>query len=154
MFHLHDHRSWVRRSRERFWLWGLLLGMLVSPVQAHKIQVDQGVGAMMHIEPKDQPRAGQPSLVWFALTRPGGTLIPLDSCDCQLRVYPQPSQEGDRPLDRPELQPIAAEIYTNIPSATITFPQVGAYTLVLTGEPLTPGNFQPFTLSFDVTVAR
>jgi len=33
------------------------------------------VAAVFHIEPEHNPRAGKPSLTWFALTRKGGQLI-------------------------------------------------------------------------------
>jgi len=45
------------------------------------------VAAVFHIEPEHNPRAGKPSLTWFALTRKGGQLILLQQCNCQLAVY-------------------------------------------------------------------
>lgn len=135
---------------------GLLAVLIIgscTPVFAHKIEVSGDVGGTSHIEPNDNPRAGTPSLVWFALTRQSGELIPLEDCACQLSVYAQPRQTADVPLEQPPLKPVSAEGYRNVPGADITFPQVGAYELVLQGEPKTLGEFQPFELTFDVTVA-
>lgn len=124
-----------------------------APTIAHQVQIADDVGGTVHIEPNDNPRAGTPSLAWFALTRQGGELIPLQDCTCQLSVYAQPRQPGDLPVQQPLLQPVAAEGYQNVPGANITFPQIGAYELVLQGEPTTSEDFLPFELTFAVTVA-
>jgi hypothetical protein len=124
--------------------------ILVTPAIAHKVQISGDIGGTLHIEPNDNPRAGEPSLAWFALTRQGGEVIPLEACNCQFAIY---TQSGDAIVESPTLEPISAEGYNGIPGAEITFPQVGAYELVLQGEPLTPEDFQPFEFRFPVTVA-
>ncbi|MEM8605420.1 MAG: hypothetical protein AAGF24_16485 [Cyanobacteria bacterium P01_H01_bin.121] len=124
---------------------------LNSSVIAHQIQIDQTVGATKHIEPNDNPRAGEPSVVWFALTQKGGASIPLSDCDCQLTVY---AQDQTEPFATPELNPITAEGYEGIPSATVTFPAVGAYRLRLQGQPEAEQDFAAFELEFDVLVAQ
>lgn len=129
-----------------------LLGAENSAI-AHQVEVSGGVGGTAHIEPNDNPRAGIPSLAWFAITRSGGELIPLEACNCQLAVYARPVQPGDVPVQQPALKPVTAEGYAGVPGTEITFPQVGAYELVLQGQPKTPDQFQPFELRFDVTVA-
>jgi hypothetical protein len=120
------------------------------PKLAHQIEVDQSVGGTLHIEPNDTPRAGKPSRVWIALTHPGGALIPLSDCECQLRVQ---AQDQGQVVPTSPLQAIAAEGYENVPASEVTFPQVGTYTLILTGKPRTLGEFDPFTLKFEVLVA-
>lgn len=109
------------------------------------------VGATLHIEPDDTPRAGEPTELWFALTRKGGEIIPLADCDCQFAIYTPTSSTN--PILEPTLEPIAAEGYEAIPGASLTFPEVGAYELVLSGESRQPGDFAPFELRFDVLVA-
>ncbi|MGH2416519.1 MAG: hypothetical protein ACRDEA_23055, partial [Microcystaceae cyanobacterium] len=130
----------------------LLPFLLSFPVIAHQVQVDKQVGGTTHIEPNDNPRAGEPSLVWFALTRKGGELIPLKQCQCELTVSTEPIPNGDRSLQKPALKAVSAEGYQGIPGADITFPQVGTYELVLRGKPISTADFQPFTLKFTVTV--
>ncbi|HEY9889487.1 MAG TPA: hypothetical protein V6D02_13870 [Candidatus Obscuribacterales bacterium] len=126
---------------------GWALGM--APGLAHQVQIQADVGATLHIEPNDLPRAGAPSTVWFALTQPGGRVIPLAACDCTLTL----TTDGAGAIATPPLTPLSAEGYANIPSATVTFPDVGAYQLVLTGVPQSGVQFEPFTLTFEVTVA-
>lgn len=125
---------------------------LLPPAQAHKIEVSGDVAGVWHLEPNHSPRAGEPALVWIALTQAGGRVIPLRECDCRLRVYAGRTI-GTTPLLEPELEPIAAEQYQGIPGTTLVFPQVGAYVLHLEGQPQAGASFQPFAISYTVTVA-
>jgi hypothetical protein len=126
--------------------------VITPPAIAHQIQIDSDVGGTAHIEPNDAPRAGEPTLAWFALTRRGGINIPLADCDCQLTLYTLPEETA---IATPELSPLSVEGYEDIPSATITFPSTGRYELVLQGAPLptATSDFQAFELRFPVTVA-
>lgn len=108
---------------------------------------------MLHIEPDDVAQAGQPTQIWFALTRQGGEIIPLSACDCQLQIFAKPRSPADRPLLTPSLQAIEAEGKSNLPSAEVTFPEVGVYQLVLQGAPQADAQFTPFELTFDTVVA-
>ncbi len=123
------------------------------PALAHKVEISRDVGGTLHIEPNDNPRAGEPSQAWFALTRRGGRVIPLSQCNCRLAVYAQPYAAGEPPLLEPQLEPVAAERYQGIPGAEITFPKPGIYELQLNGKPTSGARFQPFEFKFEVTVA-
>jgi hypothetical protein len=124
-----------------------------STTVAHQVQISDDVGATIHIEPKDNPRAGEPSQAWFALTRKGGRVIPLTQCECELLIYAEPHTPGEPALLEPSLEPVSAERYQGIPGAEITFPRPGLYQLQLNGKPKTEGSFQPFKFNFQVTVA-
>lgn len=121
---------------------------LNQPAQAHQVQTGGSVGATLHLEPNDTPRAQEDTLIWLALTQRGGRVIPLEDCYCTLRIY-----QGNTMLAQPYLQPISAEGYQDIPSATFVFPAVGTYTLVLEGRPQNEAEFDPFELAYTVTVA-
>ena len=124
--------------------------IVALPTVAHQVEVAEDVGATLHIEPNDIPLAGAPSDIWFALTQTGGIIVPLEDCDCFLAVYDASNTE----IATPSLTPVSAEGYADIPGASVTFPAVGAYELVLTGTPANDKQFAPFTLRFEVTVAR
>lgn len=133
----------------------VVYGAIVSqPVTAHEVETAGDVGATMHIEPNDQPRAGTPSLVWFALVKRGGQPIALSDCNCALSIYAQPRQSGDRPIQQSSLSATSAEGRSNLPSATVTFPRPGIYDVVLRGSPKAAGAFNPFQLSYRVTIAQ
>jgi hypothetical protein len=121
--------------------------LVVTPSWGHKIKTDAQVGAMIHFEPQDQPKAQESTQVWFALTKKGGKSISLQSCNCQLQLW-----QGQKKISAPVLQAINAEKYQGIPSAMVLFPQAGAYTLKLIGQSKIPADFQPFQLEFDVIV--
>jgi hypothetical protein len=124
------------------------------PTLAHQIQTNQGVAATFHLEPKHQPKAGQPAKIWFALTRAGRQIIPLEACACQLQIYQAADKNQTRPILQPPLQALNVERYQGIPSATVTFPKSGIYRLQLTGKPKSGNLFRPFTFSYQVVVTR
>ncbi|MDB9526821.1 hypothetical protein PN498_12545 [Oscillatoria sp. CS-180] len=130
---------------------GILAGVttVTTPLLAHEVQIQDDVGATLHIEPNDIPLAGTPTDVWFALTKAGGTLIPLADCECRLTLY----DSDQTVVESPDLTPVSAEGLTNIPGAKVTFPDVGAYELVLSGAPQGTTEFSPFELRYEVTVA-
>ncbi len=133
--------------------WVLILATLIStPATAHKIETHKDVGATIHIEPNDAPRAGETALTWFALTQKGGEIIPLNECNCKLALYSQTRTEGT-PLQQLPLKAVSQERYKGIPGAEITFPAAGAYQLQLQGTPKAGAKFSPFELKFDVNVA-
>ncbi len=124
-----------------------------TQVLAHTVKISEDVGGTVHLEPNDNPRAGEITQAWFALTRKGGKVIPLKDCHCQLAIYAEPHAVGEPALLEPPLKPIQAERYQGIPGAEVTFPKPGAYELQLSGKPVTEGSFKPFELKFVVTVA-
>ncbi|AUT02070.1 hypothetical protein CLI64_17695 [Nostoc sp. CENA543] len=132
----------------------LTLGLTNAELaSAHKVEIAADVGATLHIQPNDNPRAGETAQAWFALTRKGGKTIPLAQCNCQLAIYAEPHSPGEPALIEPSLKPVNAERYQGIPGADITFPKPGIYQLQLTGKPKSGANFQPFKFNFEVTVA-
>ena len=139
-------------KRQIFYSSLLLLSFFSTEVLAHNVKTDASVGVTFHIEPDHNPRAGEKSQAWFALTRPGGQLIPLSQCDCNLKVYLESNSDANTPLLNPPLIAISPEKYQNIPGANLVFPQPGIYQLELTGNPIEQGDFAPFQVTYPVTV--
>lgn len=163
MFHpIKPSKFSSRSSRLVFAMLGLALTVTPAvysaieshPVMAHEVETAGNVGATIHVEPNDRPRAGTPSVLWFALVKRGGQAIPLSDCNCALSVYAQPRRSGDRPLQQPALRATTAEGQSNLPSATVTFPRPGTYEVVLRGSPKTARAFDSFQLSYTITVAQ
>ncbi|WOD37585.1 hypothetical protein [Nodosilinea sp. E11] len=128
----------------------LLAGGL--PALAHKTEVSGDVAGTWHLEPNHSARAGEPARVWVALTQQGGRVIPLEQCDCTLAVY-RANQTDSAPVMQPTLTAMSPESFENIPGAEITFPEVGEYRIVLTGNPTADATFAPFELSYTTVVA-
>ncbi len=121
-------------------------------VLAHNVEISNEVAATFHIEPNHNPRVGQETQAWFALTRRGGQTIPLSECNCQLKVYALPRQAEAEAILNPSLQAINVEKYQEIPGAKIVFPQPGAYELEISGMAKDGNSFKPFNLSYTVNV--
>ena len=146
----------LRKSKVKYLLLLVLSSLIVTAntqTLAHTVQISENVGATIHLEPNDNPRAGEVTQIWFALTRKGGKVIPLKDCNCQLAIYTEPHVTGELALIEPRLKSIQAERYQDIPGAEVTFPKPGAYQLQLSGKPVNEGSFKPFELKFVVTVA-
>lgn len=124
---------------------------MVQPAHAHKTEVSGDIAGTWHVDPDHSPIAGEPAQIWIALTQRGGIVIPLDQCDCQLSITQGDSSEA-APVLTPPLEAIAVEQYQGIPGANFVFPDAGQYQLVLTGQPKNEASFQPFQLSYTVSV--
>ncbi|MEH2362239.1 MAG: hypothetical protein V7K58_21525 [Nostoc sp.] len=151
-----EQRHYLNKGRMKYLLFlsSLVISITnVYPVAAHQVEVAADVGATLHIEPNDNPSAGEPSQAWFALTRRGGKVIPLSQCNCRLAVYAKPYAAGEPPLLEPALEPVTAERYKGVPGAEVVFPKPGLYELQLNGKPVSGARFKPFKLKFEVTVA-
>jgi hypothetical protein len=139
-----------RKNKFCLHLWGLGVSLLFGSATgsgAHTVKTASDVAATFHLEPSHNPKAGEPSQVWFALTKIGGAVVPLQNCDCQLVV-----QQNGQPIAQPTLQAINAEQYQGIPGSDVIFPAVGIYTLELNGKAKNGSDFQPFKFSYEVTV--
>ena len=120
---------------------------LMEPAFAHNVQTSGNVASLFHLEPSHNPRAGEPSKVWFALTKQGGEEIPLDQCNCQITVY-----ENQKIISQPPLNPLKAEKYQGLPSAVVVFPRSGMYKVEIKGDPKQENGFDRFKFAYDVTV--
>ncbi|WP_019506167.1 hypothetical protein [Pleurocapsa sp. PCC 7319] len=126
--------------------------LLTAPVIAHNVEISNEVAATFHIEPNHNPRAGNKTKAWFALTRRGGKSIPLSECNCELNVYAVPRTADAQPILQPELKAIDVEKYQQIPGADIVFPSAGAYVLEISGTATDQTSFSPFDLTYTVNV--
>lgn len=57
------------------------------PLTAHQEKIGTSIGAMIHLDPDDSPYAGKPTLTWFMLSRPGGSMVAPTTCNCRAAVY-------------------------------------------------------------------
>ena len=124
--------------------------LLFSSGQAHELEAskDGKVAALIHIEPDDEPIAGQIHTVWFELTERGGKKIDFSSCKCTLKVYQGAYKAGIKLQSQPILNAGKVGEAIGKPSARVNFKSTGAYTMVLEGKPKMTGAFAAFRLEF------
>ena len=125
-------------------LWvGLLVVLFslvfVSPVSAHVLETDGEIGAVMHVDPNDEPVVGQPAQFYFEIKDRTGKFKEQE-CDCQLSIWRGGQQIFMTPLV--------------VSSAKFTFLEAGSYNVKLTGKPVGAVNFQPFELGDDLQVSQ
>ncbi len=133
------------------WLLLLILGSFNLTAHGHELAADKEVGALMHIEPNDDPKVGVSSKVWFDLVKKGGQKITLTECDCMFSIYKGTART---PVVTTKLTESKAEETKSVLSAQVTFPERGAYRLVLSGKPKGKKIFDPFTLRWTVRASE
>ena len=120
----------------------MLLGFAAAPASAHVLKTDGTIGAVLHINPDDDPVTGSPTSYVLYFDDTAGRFT-LPACDCTVAVQEQGATIHTQALT-----------VTNAldSSDTYTFPRPGVYTLSVSGRPKTAGVFAPFTLNYLVRV--
>lgn len=115
---------------------------------AHVLKIDESIGAVMHIQPEDDPVAGEESSFYFEFKDKKNTFDP-KLCECTFSVESNGQELYSQPLFQNNTEPSL----TNA-SVYYTFPKRGVYVIKITGRPLSAGAFDDFTLSFNQRVER
>ena len=126
----------------------LLLAIIHKPsiIFAHTLKTDGSIGAVMHTDPDDYPIATKPTLFFFEFKDRQNKFDP-KICDCRVHILKNSHEIT------------SGELYNNVDKPTLdnsnysyTFASSGNYIVKAIGKPTTPGAFQPFTLTYDVSV--
>jgi hypothetical protein len=120
-----------------------LSGFILSDsVSAHVLKTDGDIGAIMHINPDDNPLSGTPTTYSIAF-KDTTNRFSLSNCGCNVSftednkiIYTEPLTQIDE-LD-------SANYFT--------FPKADVYTMTVTGKPKMANAFQPFILSYLIRV--
>ncbi len=102
----------------------------------------------MHINPEDEPIAGMNSTLFFELKDRKSSFTP-DTCACTVSI----EERGVSVYSQPLFQNTTNEKSLDA-SVTYTFPQKDIYSIIVNGKPLRQGEFEPFSVQFDVRVDR
>jgi hypothetical protein len=127
-----------------------LIVLSLAGALAHEFVRDGDVAALMHVEPDDAVTAAKPTTAWFELTKRGGEMIGEADCDCRVGIYAGAIKPGATPIQAVAAKDGTAGRAKGKLSATLTFPDEGAYTLTLDGKPRKAGAFKPFLLEWTV----
>lgn len=126
----------------------VFLGVLPSSVLAHTLKSDGSIGAVIHINPEDDPIAGEPSSFFFEIKDKQKRFKP-ELCGCTVRIYKDTTELLNTPLYN---QSQTASLDES--SFDYTFPSKGIYTIKVVGKPIQTDAFQLFTLTYDIRVER
>ncbi len=126
------------------------LFFLLTPfsfAQAHVLQSDGAIGAVLHTDPDDSPIANQPTNFFLSFKDKTGKFQP-QNCNCQATLLENGKQIYSQALFQDGSTPTLDTYFS------YKFPQKDVYQLKVTGQPTTSQAFQPFTLTYDIRVAR
>lgn len=118
----------------------LITIITVTPAVAHVLKTDNGITAVLHIPPEDNPVASQPTELDFSFSD-NKNAFNLNDCNCQVAV-----KSNGKVLQTTSIRPALAGA-TLEGVAKVQFPAVGVYDLVVTGSPKAQ-NFASFQLDF------
>ncbi len=124
------------------------LGRSTQPISAHVLQSDGDVGAVLHIDPDDDPIANSPATLIFELKDRTDKFQP-SNCDCSVTVLSEGKNIFSQAVFQNNSEPTESSA-----SILFTFPQKGVYQVVLAGKPKQENTFQPFSLTYDIRVSR
>ncbi len=126
----------------------LLTGYLsqVVSASAHFVKSDSGIGAVLHVDPGDDPVAGQQSNIILEF-KDTNNEFNLDNCVCKIIV-----SRGQEEIINQDLGPVAPD--QQLSSVTsIVFPAKDIYILKIKGS--SENNSYPdFELNYDIRVAN
>ena len=122
--------------------------VLLFPIGAHAhiLSTDGEVGAVMHIDPDDDPVAGIESVFYFQLKDKSDT-FDFSQCECVFSVIQNGKEIASEPIVDGGEDGLTLHV-------SYTFPVRDVYTLKVLGRPTTQGAFNSFELSYDIRVER
>ena len=128
-------------------LFGLIAGVLIAlgvpaSASAHVLKVDGDIGAVLHINPDDNPTTGSPTDYILSFDDDTGKFS-LPECTCSVAII----ENGTTITTKPLVVSGGA-----VSENRYTFAKPGVYTMRFTGSPKTAGAFQSFTLDYEVRV--
>ncbi len=123
------------------------ISLLALPSQftsAHTLRVDGQTGITLHIEPDDEPVAGEPSKLLISIQdKSNAFLRNASTCICEVSV-----KNGDEVVDSIDFAP-DSEGSTAI---DYTFENSGQNKVTISGQPSLGTEFEPFNVSFNYRV--
>jgi hypothetical protein len=126
----------------------LFLFITATPAQAHVLITDGTIGAVLHVDPEDDPIAGARSNFFFEF-KDKQNKFKSENCDCTFTIKENDNVIFTQPLFQNTNNPSL-----NNASVSFTFPKRDIYEVSVVGKPHSPGAFQPFTLTYDIRVER
>lgn len=125
----------------------LFLFAFASEVSAHILKSDGPIGAVLHIDPDDNPIIGKQATFFLEFSDKDGKFS-LADCNCKFHIL-----KNNEELFSTFLVPF--EEGSNTASGfSYTFKEKGVYQIQVEGEPVNSSTFSSFSLSYDWRIER
>lgn len=127
----------------------IALAIVPLAASAHVFLTDGGITVLMHVNPNDDPVAGQPATLLFGITDISNKFNAAN-CDCQVTV----KDSSGKQLLSVALPNISTQIDASLYefSEPFTFPDKDVYSIEVTGKPKTANTFQTFDVNYSLRV--
>ncbi|MGI9027827.1 MAG: hypothetical protein ACR2FM_03235 [Candidatus Saccharimonadales bacterium] len=119
---------------------GIISAVSAAPASAHVLESQDTIGAVLHIDPDDDPVAGESTGIYFEF-KDKTNRFKVQDCNCKLVV-------------QQDNQTIYDQSFGQVAGGEFTFPERGVYVVKAIGSPKTASAFDAFELSYDVRVQR
>lgn len=117
---------------------------LTAHSSAHVLKIDGDIGAVLHINPDDNPTTGTPTDYVLSFVDSSKSFN-LKECGCIVSII-----KDDTVISATPLTITGGQVSDN----RYTFATPGVYTMHIAGTPEQAGKFQPFTLDYEVRVTN
>jgi hypothetical protein len=112
----------------------------VSPAWSHQIVSNNGVAVQTHVDPNDEPIAGQATTIWVVRVKGKGVVFSWKTCRCHMKVF---DSTGAVLLDSA----------VTAPRTPVTFPEPAAYGFTFSGRAKNGTKWRPFKVTFAIRAA-
>jgi hypothetical protein len=119
--------------------------LLPSAALAHVVKSEGSIGAILHVDPGDEPAAGEQSTIFLEFKDTAGKLN-LSNCDCRIVI-----KVGDKEILNQSFEGAENSLLSGV--IPVTFPEKNIYIMTVTGTPKLADEFSPFKLEYDIRVA-
>lgn len=123
-----------------------LVQLTTSTSFAHILESEGSVGAVLHINPDDDPLANNESIIYLEF-KDKNNRFQLQNCDCTVTVL----KSGEK-IHTQSLTP--TNDTENTGTFNYIFPEKNIYKIKVTGKPYQGNSFEDFTFTYDIRVAR
>lgn len=123
----------------------LLFFFSTRVVSAHFFASDGAIRAIIHIDPQDDPVAGEASTIHIDIVDQENKFT-YDDCDCNFTISENNKEIFSRVLERDDM--------AHMPIISYVFLERNIYQMKLTGLPKTANSFQAFNLNYDIRVEK
>jgi len=113
------------------------LMVAVAPAWSHQIASNNGVTVQVHVNPNDEPIAGQPTTVWVVRVKARNAVFAWKTCRCRLNVF---DSSGTVLLDSK----------ATAPKTPVTFPEAKAYGITFSGRVKRKGIWRKFKVTYAI----
>lgn len=123
------------------------MGLLLLPAVtfAHTYESEGPIRVLLHTDPDDNPPTHNPTQLDFSVFDDTNQFLG-SHCSCTVTV----SGNGKTILKQAILTGANAD--KNVATVPVIFPQLGTYTVTISGQPKPGSDFHPFTLNYKVPV--